>query len=268
MDQRHDLRWYAWSLAAASLAYGFVGKFAEAEEEARGSLSISEQYGDDSLISFAHWCLSVACTLKGDAKRAIEHAQISVEGAPTPADRVWGQTFLGWALCRAGRAREGADLLASVLPLYEVAEVVIGQVWMSVYLSEAYWRAGQVKEAERTLEKGLALAKRGGIRAYVGWLERLLAEVALMANLEQIAEPLAAPHFQASISMLRDIKAENELALAYAGYGRLHRRQGRIEESRDYLTRALEIFERLGTRMEPDKVRAELAELPDSSHAE
>jgi tetratricopeptide (TPR) repeat protein len=44
--------------------------------------------------------------------------------------------------------------------------------------------------------------------------------------------------------MLRDIKAENELALAYAGYGRLHKHQGRIEESRDHLTRALEIFER------------------------
>jgi hypothetical protein len=52
------------------------------------------------------------------------------------------------------------------------------------------------------------------------------------------------------------------LALAYASYDRFHNQQGRIAEARDYLTRALEIFERLGTLIEPDKVRAELAELP------
>ena len=49
----------------------------------------------------------------------------------------------------------------------------------------------------------------------------------------------------------------------YAGYGRFHRQQERIAEARDYLTRALEIFERLGVLGEPNTVRRELAELPD-----
>ncbi len=35
-----------------------------------------------------------------------------------------------------------------------------------------------------------------------------------------------------------------------------------VEEAREYLTKALEIFERLGTLIEPDKVKQELAELP------
>jgi hypothetical protein len=35
-----------------------------------------------------------------------------------------------------------------------------------------------------------------------------------------------------------------------------------VAEARDYLARALEIFERLGTLIETDKLRAELAELP------
>ena len=38
---------------------------------------------------------------------------------------------------------------------------------------------------------------------------------------------------------------------------------GECAEARRYLTDALEIFERLGTLLEPDKVRKELAELPD-----
>ena len=44
--------------------------------------------------------------------------------------------------------------------------------------------------------------------------------------------------------------------------GRYHKLQGECAEARRYLTQALEIFERLGTLMEPEKVRKELAELP------
>jgi tetratricopeptide (TPR) repeat protein len=265
LRQHFDLRWYAWSLAAASQAYAFLGQFDQSVEEARKTLSVAEEYHDNSLISFAEFCLSIAYTFKGDATTAIEHAQMSVDKAPTPADKVWGQTFLGWAWCRAGRAQEGADLLASILPLYEGTQLVLGQVWMAAYLGEAYWRAGRIEEAERTLQKGLELAIPCGIKMYIGWIHRLLGEVALAKNPGQVTEPLAAPHFEASISVLGDIKSENELALAYTGYGSVHKHQGRTVEARDYFARALEIFERLGTLVEPDKVRADLAALPASS---
>ena len=38
--------------------------------------------------------------------------------------------------------------------------------------------------------------------------------------------------------------------------------EAQIAEAGDYLTRALKIFERLGTLHEPDRVRPELAEPP------
>jgi hypothetical protein len=74
----------------------------------------------------------------------------------------------------------------------------------------------------------------------------------------------AAAHFGESIAVFRETKAENDLALACAGYGRLHKRQGRDAEARRYLGEALKIFERLGTLVEPEKVRRDLAELPGS----
>jgi hypothetical protein len=40
-----------------------------------------------------------------------------------------------------------------------------------------------------------------------------------------------------------------------------------MAQAREYLTRALAIFERLGTLGEPDKVRQVLAELPGASGA-
>ena len=94
------------------------------------------------------------------------------------------------------------------------------------------------------------------MRYYVGFTRRLLGEIALKKKPDQ-----AAPHFEISIAILREIKAENELALAYAGYGRLLKEQGEIARAREYLTKAREIFERLGTLIEPDKVSKVLAGL-------
>ena len=69
-------------------------------------------------------------------------------------------------------------------------------------------------------------------------------------------------HFEQAIAISLEIKDEMFLALAYAGYGRYHKRQGHAAQAREYLTKALEIFERLGTLIWPEEVRKELAELP------
>jgi len=73
----------------------------------------------------------------------------------------------------------------------------------------------------------------------------------------------AAPHLEKSIAVFQEIKAENELALSYVRYGWFHKYKGQIAKAREYLMKALEIFERLGTLIEPNKVREELDELPE-----
>ena len=63
-----------------------------------------------------------------------------------------------------------------------------------------------------------------------------------------------------------EFKAENELALAYAGYGRFYKRKGQTVMAREYLMKVLEIFERLGKLIEADRVREGLAELFEPSN--
>jgi tetratricopeptide (TPR) repeat protein len=127
-----------------------------------------------------------------------------------------------------------------------------------VMLGEGYWIAGEHDKARQTLEELVELAERCEYRKDSGWAQRLLGEITLKTDPDQ-----AASCFEKSIAVLKEIKAENELAMAYSGYGRFHKQQGNIEQAREYLTNALEIFERLGTLIEPDKVREELAELPE-----
>jgi len=106
------------------------------------------------------------------------------------------------------------------------------------------------------LKEGANIAKRNNIKNYLGNMYYFLGEVALKT------EPQQAPlYFEKSIAIFQKIKAEYYLARAYDGYGRFYKQQGDIASARSYLTKALEILDRLEILNAPEKVRRELAEL-------
>ncbi len=229
-------------------------------EEAQKALKVAEESSDNSLVIFAAWTLSMAYTWRGDLGRGVEYGELALQRAVTPADKAWAGRGLGWALCRAGETNRGIELLAAALQNFQTGHRMAGIIPTTCTLGAGYWLAGEDDKARQTLEEGLEIAERCGARYYLGWAHRFLGEIALKTNPAQ-----AASHFEKSIAVFREIKAENELALAYAGFGRLHKQQGQIAQAREYLTKALEIFERLGTLIEPDMVGKELAELLQKS---
>jgi tetratricopeptide (TPR) repeat protein len=258
MEQRFNLRWHTYALSIASRAYGCLGRWEKAVEEGQKALKVAQEFSDNSLISFVAWNLSIAYTWKGDLARAVEYGELAVEKAPTLADKAWAQRSLGWAWCRAGEPNRGIELLTKVLSIFRAGRFIPTEIPLTCFLGEGYWLAGEDDKARQTLEKGLEMAERYGMRYYVGFTHRLLGEIALQANPTRTV-----PHFEKSLAIFREIKAENELALAYASYGRFYKQQGDMTQAREYLTKALEIFERLGTLLEPDKVREGLAGLPE-----
>jgi tetratricopeptide (TPR) repeat protein len=223
-------------------------------EAGQKALSVAEEFSDNSTISVAAYNLSIDYSWKGDLARAIEYGELAVQKAPTPGDKARSQRSLGWALCRAGEPNRGIELLTAALTIFLAGRFMPSLIPLMCYLGEGYWLAGEDGKARQTLEEGLEMAERYGTRYYLGFAHRLFGEMALRNNPAQ-----AASHFEKSMAVLQEIKAENELALAYAGYGRLHKQQGKVGQARKYLTKALETFERLGTLIEPDKVRRELA---------
>jgi class 3 adenylate cyclase/tetratricopeptide (TPR) repeat protein len=256
MEQRFNLRWYVSGLCAVSRACSYLGRWDEAVEAGQKALSVAEEFSDNSTISVAAYNLSIDYSWKGELARAVEYGELAVQKAPTPGDKARSQRSLGWALCRAGELNRGIGLLTAALKIFLAGRFMPSLIPLMCYLGEGYWLAGQDDKATQTLEEGLEMAERCGTKYYLGFAHRLFGEIALKSNPAQ-----AAFHFEKSMAVLQEIKAENELALAYAGYGRLHKQQSKVGQARKYLTEALEIFERLGTLIEPDKVRRELAEI-------
>jgi tetratricopeptide (TPR) repeat protein len=149
------------------------------------------------------------------------------------------------------------EVLAQVIPMQRAVRQMYAEIFAPC-LGEGYWRMGEYNKARQALEEHLALAERNGMKWHIGAAHRLLGEVALHTNPAE-----AASHFEHSIAVLQQINAENELALAYAGYGRLHAQCGNLPQARTYLSQALDIFERLGTLGEPERVQQALATLPE-----
>ena len=141
-----------------------------------------------------------------------------------------------------GNTNKGVELLASILPNVKISNHLPTIIPTICFMGAGYWLAGEKEKAKITLNEGLEIAERCGARYYIGWAHRLLGEVNLKTNTAKSAD-----HFEKSIAVLREIRAENELALAYAGYGRLLKKQGSMVQAREYLTKAFEIFERLET---------------------
>jgi class 3 adenylate cyclase/tetratricopeptide (TPR) repeat protein len=256
MKKRFNLRWHTWGLCAALRAYGCLCRWKKAIEEGQRALKVAEEYSDNSLISFSARDLSIAYSWKGDIDHALEYGELALQKAPTRGDEAWARRSLGWALCRFGEPKKGIEHLTIALPIFQSGRFIPSEIELMCYLGEGYWLAGEDGKAMRALEDCLEMAARYATRYYLGSAHRLMGEITLKNNSSQ-----AGRHFEKSIDVLREIKAENELALAYAGHGRLHKQQGQIDQARKYLTKGLKIFERLETLIEADKIREELAEM-------
>jgi class 3 adenylate cyclase/tetratricopeptide (TPR) repeat protein len=257
MDRKFDLHTYMRSFCTASYAYAFLGRWDEAVQEGQEALRVAEEFSDNSHVSWSAWTLSHAYSHKGDLDLAQQYGELAVQRAVTPVDKAMAETTLAWAWCRSGKPSKGVEVFLGLLPIFRAVRHGPAELSGLLFLTEGYWLDNQCEEAKSTAQDLLAVAERCGARYHLGFAYRLLAEIALETKADE-----ASPHFEQAISIFGEIKAEHELALAYSGMGRYHKQQGNVEEAREYLTKALEIFERLGTLIEPDKVRKELAELP------
>ncbi|MBC2717813.1 MAG: tetratricopeptide repeat protein [Desulfobacteraceae bacterium] len=248
---------YVRSFFAASLAYSYLGRWDEAVAEGQSALKFAQEYADDGLISLAAASISLAYIFKGEMDQAIEYGEMAVKKAPTPMYKATAQVALASAWCRVGEPLKGIEILDTYVQIFRAGRFTAGEIVVSTNLAEGYLLAKAYDKAEQTTMEALDVAERCGTKFFVGRAHRLLGEIALENNFSK-----SSSHFEKSITIFKETKAENELAKAYAGIGRLYKKQGNTVQAQEYLTKSLEIFERLGTLIEPDKVKKELADLP------
>ncbi len=259
-----NVRWYAMAASIAAWAYQCQGAWGRAVATAEGALRLGEEAADNGVVSFLNGILCATYTQQRDLVRAVQHGERALATATTPVDLLWAECWLAGARARAGIPQPSAQRLAEILPLVRASGSVPTEIVFTLQLAEAYCLASELANAQTILEKVLVLAESTGMPWYLGAAHRLLGEITLSSEPGARAGGAAGTHFERSIAVLSAIHAENELALAYTGYAQWHQQRGDREAARTYWTRALAIFERLGTLGEPAKVTQALADLPVS----
>jgi len=140
--------------------------------------------------------------------------------------------------------------------MYHAIRFYPAEIYMIVSIGEGLFRCGDSDAAVKSLHKGLALAERAGMKFLSGYAHRLLGEMALEVNTEQ-----ASTHFKQAITAFKKTGAENELALAFIGFGQVQKKKGNKVQVRKYLSRALEISNRLDAFIEQNRVKEVMDEL-------
>jgi tetratricopeptide (TPR) repeat protein len=249
---------YVFALNAVTLANTYRGNWEVAVTEGQKAVKIAEDLSNDYMVSLTAGFISLTYNLKGDFARAQEYAEIAIHRATSSVDRAWAETYLALVWCKTGQAAKAIKILTTLVEQARSVHYVPNEVVNTLNLGEAYIWAGEYDKAKKLLSDGLQLASRCSYKYCIVKAHRLLGEITLEINASQ-----AGTHFEKAIALSDEIGAQNELALSYAGYGRYHRHQGQVTKARDYLTKALEIFDSLDTLKEPDKLKKELTELPD-----
>ena len=194
--------------------------------------------------------------MKGDSGKAIEYCELAIEKDQPLTEEAWAKLALGFAWCLAGDSNKGIPLLIPGMEILRAGREVLNKIVAFPFVSKGFCLAGEHEKARKIAEELLGLAEDRNAKLFIGVAHRLLGDATLESNPQK-----AIRHFENAISIASEIKAENELALAYSGMGRYYKQKGNTAQAKEYLTKALAIFERLGTLIEPEKVRNELAEL-------
>jgi class 3 adenylate cyclase/tetratricopeptide (TPR) repeat protein len=254
LSRRFHPIWFQYAYAGAALGYAMAGQWQRALSEAEAAVAEGQSRGEPGIVSFNAAFAAFACLEQRDLARAAEYAQFALQEAPTVYFEGVTQMFLARLLCSTGKHEQGVPILEAIVSMAEASEHHL--IWMLAApgLADAYAASGRTEDARAALEPVLGWAERAGAGYFTARSHRSMAEIDAASG----SETAALDHLDRAIEVAERASSENELALALAARGRrLSGATGRCD-----LERALAIFDSLGTLVEPDRIRAELAVAP------
>jgi len=220
--------------------------YPRATEHFEKSLAIRIENRDAHGTAILYNNLGVVYERQGNYDRALEYHRQSFELEKEIGD-IYGlaisHTNLGLILSRKEDYPQALDHL-------EEAVGICGDIECEWLLPETYQAMAEVRlalgEVTEALEFGqasLEMARKAGDKVFEGAAHRVLGKVMALGR-QQREE--GEKHFSKSIDILKALGNEHELGKSYYEFGLVLRDKGEADRAQEYLSRAIEIFERTG----------------------
>ncbi|MFQ5812851.1 MAG: tetratricopeptide repeat protein [Anaerolineae bacterium] len=203
------------------LAYDRQGNYDKAFEYHRQSFELKKEIGDIYGLAISHTNLGLILYHRKEHSQALNHLKEAVG--------ICGDIECEWLLPETYRI-----------------------------MAEVHLALGDVTEAQDCGQTSLEIAHKTGNKVFEGVAHRVLGKVKALGH-QQWEE--GERHFSKSMDILRALGNEHELGKSYYECGLVLRDKGEVDQAQEYLSQAIEIFERTGATERLERAKAAYRQL-------
>jgi class 3 adenylate cyclase/tetratricopeptide (TPR) repeat protein len=263
-ERKHDS--FGVAIRPAVFARGFLcwalselGRFKEAEAEARETLELAEAIGHPQTVVAGLLTAGAFHVRRGDVALAVgpfERARELCQRHDIPLWRPVFASFLGYSLALSARFSEAESLLREAIDQASMMRMMVFHSQMIMWLSEARLLTGAVKEAAELADEALRNTRERGEAVLEAWALRLGAEVT--TRQEPLDAARAEDLYRDAMERAEALGVRPLTARCHLGLGALYGRTGKAHDARVHLATAARLFSEMQMRLWSDRVDAEL----------
>jgi DNA-binding SARP family transcriptional activator len=223
-----------------------LGRFDEALTAAKRALDFATRIDRPFALAGAYAAIGRAHLYQGrfgEAATALSRGLDVCRRWEFSVHRPWLASALGHTYALAGRVGKGVSILRRAVDEAERVGNVSGHAWRLAALGEALLLAGRPDEAAVKADQSLEQSRCRGERGHEAWALRLQAEVAASRKFLDVAHA----RFAEALALARSLEMQPLEARCLLGLVPLHHAEGRNDEARTMLARAIEMFRSMGT---------------------
>jgi class 3 adenylate cyclase/tetratricopeptide (TPR) repeat protein len=242
----------SWSLSE-------LGRFAEAETNAREALEFAEAIGHPQTLVAGLLSVGTFYVRQGDVGYAVgpfERARDLCHRHDIPMLRPVVASFLGYSLALSARFTEAESILREAIEQAALMRFGTFHSQMIMWLGEARFLMGAVEEASELAKDALRSTREHHEAGLEAWALRLAAEVATQH--EALDVPRAAELYHQAMQKADNLGLRPLTARCHLGLGSLYRRAGKDQDAHANLGSAVALFREMQMRLWIDRVEAEL----------
>ena len=232
------------SLLLLSWDLWFLGYPDQSLSRVSEGLALAQDLSHRYSVAFAHYMMSVVHLLRGDATRAFESAEKSLEMSQEQRFSLYvilSRISRGRAIGDLGRLEEGRSEIA--LGIDEARRNGVGFMlpMMVSWLADVHAKAGENERALSIVEGTLVNIGDATGRSWEAELHRQRAQFLVALNPSNVRE--AESHFKKAIEVARSQSARSLELRATTSLAELWRTQGRPDEARALLEPICRLFD-------------------------
>jgi tetratricopeptide (TPR) repeat protein len=240
-------------------ALAHLGRFDEAIGHGEATVRIAEETDHPLTLFIGLLNLGWVHMGRGDLPRAVRVLEQSLQ-----LGRTWQfvdrtpevAATLGCAYALAGRTEESVTLIAGAVNEFRAGRGHSAPATILFSAGRVFLLVGRIDEATNYAQETVALTRRRGARGIEAHALALTADIAAASDAEN-----AEGYYREALALAEPRGMRPLVAHCHFGLGKLHRRNGDLEQAQEHLTTAIKMYREMGMTYWPEQAEAEMRQL-------